>query len=254
MKRKIDRLTAKAVAHATRDLCDGYGLWLQYSPAYKTKSWLFRFMIDGKADSMGLGPLNTVSLAKAREKAQQARDLLREGINPREARDAERRQRKVDAAKAITFKQCADKYIEATRAGWKNAKHAGQWFGVFNETRRGSTGFPAATEAINDLPVEAIDTGLVLKVLEPLWTKTPETASRVRGRIEAVLDWAKVREYRDGENPARWKRASRQDPAPARQADPRSSSGGPLRRNARLHGRASPKDLACRRERSSSPS
>jgi integrase len=205
MKRKINRLTAKAVEHAERDKCDGYGLWLQYSPIYKTKSWLFRFMIDGKADSMGLGPVATVSLAKARAKAELARDLVREGINPREASDAERRQRKVDAAKAITFKQCADKYIEATRAGWKNAKHARQWFGVFNETRRGSLRFPAATAAINDLPVEAIDTGLVLKVLEPLWTKTPETAGRVRGRIEAVLDWAKVREYRDGENPARWK-------------------------------------------------
>jgi hypothetical protein len=104
MKRKINRLTTKAVEHATKDLCDGYGLWLQCSPTYKTRSWLLRFMIDGKADSMGLGPLNTTSLAKAREKAQQARNLLGEGINPRAARDAGRRQRKVEKAKAITFK------------------------------------------------------------------------------------------------------------------------------------------------------
>ena len=104
MKRKINRLTAKAVEHAERDICDGYGLWLQYSPIYKTKSWLFRFMIDGKADSMGLGPVATVSLAKARAKAEQARDLVREGIIPREHRDAERRLRKVAEAKAISFK------------------------------------------------------------------------------------------------------------------------------------------------------
>ena len=205
MKRKINRLTAKAVEHAERDICDGYGLWLQYSPIYKTKSWLFRFMIDGKADSMGLGPVATVSLAKARAKAEQARDLVREGINPREHRDAERRSRKVAEAKAISFKQCAAKYIEASRPSWKNEKHANQWLGTFAETRRGRKVFPAATQLVNDLPIDAIDTGLVLKVLEPLWAKTPETASRVRGRVEAALDWAKVRGFRDGENPARWK-------------------------------------------------
>jgi hypothetical protein len=159
------------VEHATKDLCDGYGLWLQCSPTYKTRSWLLRFMIDGKADSKGLGPLNTTSLAKAREKTQQARNLLGEGINPRAARDAGRRQRKVEKAKAITFKQCADKYIEATLPSWKNDNHARQWYATFNETRRGGKVFPAATQLINDLPVDAPDTGLVLKVLEPLWTR-----------------------------------------------------------------------------------
>ena len=119
-------------------------------------------MIDGKADSMGLGPVATVSLAKAREKAEQARDLVREGINPREApRRRAPLTRKVAEAKAISFKQCAAKYIEATRPGWKNEKHANQWLGTFTETRRGRKVFPAATQLINDLPIDAIDTGLV---------------------------------------------------------------------------------------------
>jgi integrase len=197
MKRTINRLTAAAVRNAKKDVCDGYGLWLQVSKTYDTKSWLFRFMIDGKADSMGLGALATTSLATARERAQKARDLLADGINPREHRDAERRQRKAEAAKAMTFKQCADAYIKANRAAWGNEKHAAQWASTFNGTN-------AATAAINDLPVAAIDTALLRKVLEPIWYTTPETASRVRGRIERVLAWATVAEYRTGDNPARW--------------------------------------------------
>jgi integrase len=203
MKRTINRLTAAGVRNAKKDVCDGYGLWLQVS-TYETKSWLLRYMIDGRADSMGLGPLNTVSLAKAREKAQKARDLLAEGINPRDARDAERRQRKLEAVKQMTFKQCADAYIRANRGSWKSDKHAGQWNGTFNETRRGKRVYPAATAFLNDLPVSAIDTGLVRKVLEPIWFETPETASRVRGRIERVLAWATVAGHRVGDNPARW--------------------------------------------------
>jgi hypothetical protein len=121
MKRQINRLTTAKVRSATKDVCDGYGLWLQVS-SFNTKSWLLRFRLDGKDDSMGLGPLNTTSLAKARERAQKARDLLAEGINPREARDAVRRQKKVEAAKAMTFKDCADAYVAANRGGWKNDK------------------------------------------------------------------------------------------------------------------------------------
>ena len=206
MKRQINRLTPFAVRNATKDLCDGYGLWLQVSEKYDTKSWLFRFMLDGKANSMGLGPLNTTSLAKARVKAETARDLLAEGINPREHRNADRRRGKLEAAKAVTtFRQCAEKFIAANRVKWKSQVHALQWEATFNETRRGRKVFPAATAVINDLPVASIDTALVLRVLEPLWSKTPETASRIRGRIELVLDWAKVRGEREGENPARWR-------------------------------------------------
>jgi integrase len=126
--------------------------------------------------------------------------LVRKGINPIEAEKAKRRQEKVEAAR-VSFAECAARY----RAGWTNAKHVGQWVATFAESKRGKRKYPAATEAINALPIATIDTGLVLKCIEPMWSTTPETASRVRGRIELVLDWAKVRKLRDGENPARWR-------------------------------------------------
>jgi integrase len=204
--REGGKLSAAAVRNAKKPglYGDGHGLYLQVS-AFRTKSWIFRFMIDGVARKMGLGPIHTVSLAEARAEALKARQLARKGIDPIEAEKAKRRQEKLAAARTVSFKECADKYIAANRSTWKNDKHADQWFATFNETKRGTRVYLAATKAINDLPVSAIDTGLVLKVLEPIWKATPESASRIRGRIEAVLDWAKVREYRDGENPARWR-------------------------------------------------
>jgi hypothetical protein len=165
---------------------------------YATKSWLFRYLRAGKDRKFGLGSIETTSLARARELAQEQRETLRQGSDPIDHAEAKRTQRKLDASRAMRFKQCADAYIKANRAAWGNEKHAAQWASTFNGTK-------AATAAINDLPVSEIDTGLVLKVLEPIWTAKPETASRVRGRIETVLDWAKVRGFRDGENPARWR-------------------------------------------------
>jgi hypothetical protein len=171
---------------------------------YLTKSWLFRFMIDGKADNMGLGPLNTTSLAKARELAEKARDVLRDGVNPRVTRDAERRQRKLEAAKQMTFLECANAYVAAHKGSWKNEKHIAQWEATFAETKRGAKVYPAATAILNDLPVQDIDVALVRRALEKIWYSTPETASRVRGRIERVLAWATVAGHRSGDNPARW--------------------------------------------------
>jgi integrase len=201
-----NKLTAAAVRAANKPglYGDGHGLYLQIS-AFDTKSWVFRYMLDGRARKMGLGPLHTISLAEARKRAAGARLKAHDGFDPIDDKRALRAQKRLEAAKAITFMECADKYIEANRAGWKNVKHADQWASTFHETKRGSLTFPAATAAINDLPVSAIDTGLVLKALEPIWAKTPESARRIRGRIESVLDWAKVRGYRDGENPARWR-------------------------------------------------
>jgi integrase len=203
--RQGNKLTAAAVRNATKPglYGDGHGLYLQVS-RFGTKAWLFRYMIDGVARKMGLGAVHTISLADARKRASEARIAVHDGIDPINARKSARARARLEAAKAITFKECADRYIATHRDGWKNSKHADQWISTFAETSRGSRRFPAATAAINDLPVSAIDTGLVLKVLEPIWAKTPETASRIRGRIESVLDWAKVREYRAGDNPARW--------------------------------------------------
>jgi integrase len=205
MRREGNKLSAPAVRAAREPglYGDGHGLYLQVS-AFDTKAWIFRYMLDGRARKMGLGALHTVTLAEAREEAEAARKKVRKGIDPIEEQKVARLQRKVEAAKAMTFKQCADAYIKANEATWKNDKHVAQWHSTFNNTRRGKRIYPAATADINDLPISAIDTGLVRKVLEPIWYSTPETASRVRGRVERVLAWATVAGYRAGDNPARW--------------------------------------------------
>jgi integrase len=145
---------------------------------------------------MGLGPLHAVGLPEARDRAAAQRGLLSQGMDPIAARDKEMQRKAEEAAKAVTFAYCAASYVESHKAGWRNPKHADQWTNTL-ETY--------ANPVVGTLPVQAVDNGLVMKVLEPIWTAKPETASRLRGRIEAVLDWAKVRGYRDGENPARWK-------------------------------------------------
>jgi integrase len=137
-----------------------------------------------------------VSLAEARELAVDCQRKLRAGIDPIDEKKAARLVVKLERAKAMTFKQCAEAYIAAHERGWKNPKHAAQW--------------PSTMEAyvypvFGALPVAAADTGLVMKAIEPLWTTRTETASRVRGRIESVLDWATTAGYRTGENPAWWK-------------------------------------------------
>jgi integrase len=145
---------------------------------------------------MGLGPLHTISLSDARERALQARKQLSEGIDPLLARQEKRSQELLAQARSISFRDCAEKLIESHESGWRNADHRRQWRATLQRYV-----FPV----LGDLPVGAVDTVAVLKVLEPIWKKTPETASRVRGRIEAVLNWASARGYRTGENPARWR-------------------------------------------------
>jgi integrase len=176
-------------------LADGGNLYLQCSlgaDGSVRRSFTFRYEIDGRRREMGLGPLHTIGLSEARDRARTLRQQLLDGIDPLTARRAERQ----SAAKAVTFKQCADAYITAHRAGWRNPKHADQWV---------STLATYAEPVIGAVPVQEVDVALVLKVLEPIWAKVPPTASRLRGRIEAVLDWAKARGYRAGENPARWR-------------------------------------------------
>lgn len=174
---------------------DGDGLWLQVTKA-QSKSWLFRYMLHGKAREMGLGSLKKVSLAAARKKASECRELLSGGIDPIERRKAAQAASKLAASKALTFSQCAKAYIEAHRTGWSNRKHAAQW-----ESTLRTYAFPI----FGDIPAAAIDTEQILRCIEPIWSAKPETASRVRGRIESVLDWATARGYRQGENPARWR-------------------------------------------------
>ena len=183
---------------------DGGGLWLQVrqaeprsSPSGTTinKSWLLRFMLNGRAREMGLGPVELVSLAEARAKAIAARKLLLDGIDPLAEREAVKIALAAKAG-AMTFQQVGTRYIAAHEASWRNPKHRAQW---------GSTLATYVYPSFGKCLVADVDTGDVMKVLEPIWSTKPETAGRVRGRIEVILDYAKSRGWRSGENPARWK-------------------------------------------------
>lgn len=181
---------------------DGGGLYLQITNE-NSKSWIFRYKWGdnpkrpGKPKTywIGLGSVKAFGLAEARERARRQRQLLADGLNPKEVREKERKAAELEAAKAMTFEECAAAYIEAHTPGWRNPKHAAQWTATLKTY---------AYPVMGSFGVQAIDTALVLKVLQPIWTKKSETASRVRGRIEAVLDYATASGFRTGDNPARW--------------------------------------------------
>jgi integrase len=173
----------------------GDGCYLQIA-AGGTRSWVLRYTLNGRARYMGLGSANLISLAGARAKARDARRLLLDKIDPIETRRAQHRERLLETARGKTFRECAESYIASHEAGWRDPRSHKQWVRSLV-----SYVYPR----LGDLPVAAIDTALVLAALEPIWKTKPETASRVRGRIESILDWAKARGYRDGENPARWR-------------------------------------------------
>jgi integrase len=166
-------------------------LYVQVSPT-GTKAWLFRYMLDGRSHGIGLGSLELVDRDEARAEALAFRRMLRDGKDPL----AERRAARMRSATAIAFNTCAERYIAAHAASWRNGTHRQQW-----ENTLKTYAYPV----IGDLPVAAIDTGLVMQVLEPIWTTMSTTASRVRNRLENVIDWATARGYRTGENPARWR-------------------------------------------------
>jgi integrase len=194
---KIDLLSAAKVKNLKTpgDYLDGRGLYLQVR-SESSKSWLLKFSMHKRAREMGLGSAFDFSLADARETRDKYRKLVKVGVDPIAHRKAEEAARGVERAKALTFKQAAARYIAANRAGWKNIKHAAQW-----EATLEAYAYPL----IGGLPVKAVDTALVMAVLDPIWSTKSETASRVRGRIEAVIDAAKARGEYAGENPARWK-------------------------------------------------
>jgi integrase len=187
MARKINRLNARAVATVTKRgrHADGGGLYLSISPN-GGRRWVFLYRWHGKPTEIGFGSARDVTLARAREFASQARARLAEGLNPKDAR------RRSEGA---TFGECADRLIEAMRPSWRNGKHAAQWEMTLRDY----------AAALRRLPVDKITTDDVLSVLKPLWNEKAETASRLRGRIERVLDAAKAQGLRSGENPARWR-------------------------------------------------
>lgn len=197
MGRQVSRLTAMKVNALKREglYPDGAGLYLQVTGA-GAKSWIFRYKISGRARDMGLGPVSTIGLAQARDLAAECRRQRLAGLDPIEVRKGERAKQKLEAAKATTFDQARDAYIAAHTTAWRNAKHRAQWT---------STLTTYASPVVGGVSVQDVDTALVMKILEPIWNTKTETASRVRGRIESILDWAKARGLRTGENPARWR-------------------------------------------------
>jgi integrase len=198
MARLGNRLTAAWVMRTSTPglFSDGHNLYLRIGPT-GAKSWVFRYRVRGRLRDMGIGPLHTISLADARARALTLRKARLDGVaDPIDERRGRQRQAAVDTARTVTFRECAERFIQAQQSGWRNVKHAKQW--------------PSSLETyvyptLGNLPVAAIDTALVMQVLEPVWNAKTETASRVRGRVEAVLDWATARGYRQGENPARWR-------------------------------------------------
>jgi integrase len=152
--------------------------------------------MDGRRRDMGLGAFPTVTLAAARRAAADARALVAAGSDPIAARDAERASQRLQEARGVKWEEAVEQFLDAHETTWRNAKHRQQWR---------NTLATYAGPVLGGLSVAAIDTPELVKVLDPIWREKPETASRVRGRIERVLDWSKVRGYRTGENPARWR-------------------------------------------------
>lgn len=213
MPRRVQRLSAMALKQFVEPglYPDGDGLHLQITGA-GGRSWVFRYWVSGRERRMGLGSLRMVSLAEARQAAQEARRLLFLGADPLEDRRGAKRnassqgqprpsdqtppQPVAERSGAVTFEAAVEAYIEGNRSAWRNEKHAKQWTSTLT-----TYAFPDMAR----LAVHDIETRHVLSALEPIWVEKSETASRVRGRIEAVLDWATAHGHRSGNNPARWK-------------------------------------------------
>jgi len=197
MPRAIRRLSALSASrqkkrgrHAVGD-----GLYLQVNKD-GARSWIFRFSLQSRVREMGLGGYPAISLKQARDLAGDARLLLKRGEDPIEARRSNIQAVRAERAKRVTFRQAAERYIESHKAGWKNKKHLAQWSATL-----AAYVFPT----IGNLWVGEIETSHISKILEPIWDTKTDTASRVRGRIENILDWAASRRYRQGDNCARWK-------------------------------------------------
>lgn len=192
---KLGKLAAVSIAKLPPGYHhDGGGLVLQVTVT-GARTWLFRYDYRSKRREMGLGPTHTVTLAEAREAARQARQMLLEGVDPLEARRAARKEAEQALSTRLTFGQCSERYIDAHESGWKNPKHAAQWRSTLSTY---CAGFYA--KAVAD-----VDRADIVSSLEAIWASKHETATRLRGRIESVLDWATVHGFREGENPARWK-------------------------------------------------
>jgi len=191
-----NKLNAKQVANLTEvgKYSDGDGLYLLITK-HNSKSWLFRYQMNGKRREMGLGGYPKTTLAAARTKARDAQEQIGAGIDPLTAKQASKAAQRAAQVKQKTFKQCANDYIALNEASWRNPKHRQQWHNTLK-----TYAFPI----IGDLNVADIETAHITDILEPIWQSKTETATRLRGRLQRVLDYAKAKGLRDRENPARW--------------------------------------------------
>lgn len=170
------------------------GLYLQLTPK-GGKTWVLRMLVGGRRRDIGLGSFPTVTLAQARDKAREARDKVERGVDPVEERKAAKAKLIEARRKGMLFSEAVDKALAAKLDAFRNEKHRAQWRSTLDNY---------ALPEIGALPVEKIDTAAVLRCLQPIWATKTETATRLRGRIEAVLSWATVAGHRTGDNPARW--------------------------------------------------
>ena len=191
----INKAQPSESGKSPRLYCDSNGLYLQVTPQ-GNKSWIFRYTINGRTRSMGLGPVRKVGLELARKKARALRIQVDLGVDPLEER---RRAQSKPEKKGLTFEECGRTCHELRRGTFRNAKHFAQW---------GSTLETYAYPKIGKLDIALITVQHVMKVLEPIWREKTETATRLRGRMEAVLAWATVSGHRTGDNPARWSASS----------------------------------------------
>jgi len=188
---EVSRLTAPGL-HFVGGVA---GLAMQITPS-GAKTWILRVMVAGKRRDMGLGGFPSVTLAGAKDAARIARTKIKNGVDPIEENRTLKSALASARASAQTFQQCAEAYIAAKEPGWKNAKHGDQWRNTL-----ATYVYPVVGKFL----VRDVEQEHIMQVLEPLWTTKTETATRIRGRIESVLDWATVRKYRSGDNPARWR-------------------------------------------------
>ena len=194
MASNIHRLTDRQIKNATKPLSDGGNLWVY--PQGKALNWILRYTLQGRAREMGLGAYPAVSLVSARKAAAGYREILKSGVDPIDDRDTQAQADALKAAGVPTFTQVAARFIRAHRRGWSNAKHARQWVATLKTYAR---------PVIGTKPVDQVHTDDVLKVLQPIWTTKTETAKRVQGRVENILDFAAAHKWRDQSNPARWR-------------------------------------------------
>jgi integrase len=198
--RASKRLTQLAIKAKTKPgyYPDGDGLYLQVSSSGST-SWVLRYSLNKRAREMGLGSTRDWTLAEAREQVRRYRQLLLDGIDPIQYRQTERERQRVAAAQRRSFGECAREYHELHAHTWKNAKHAAQWISTLT-----TYVFPV----FGNTDISSVNKANILAALEPIWITKPETASRVRQRIRAVLDWAAARDYRVGHDPHLWDQVS----------------------------------------------